>query len=68
MSTRQMLDKVRANAAKRTKPPKPLTAAQRAAIAGRSAAPAVKGAVSDTSKATTPKVTRSVVRHQSVCQ
>ena len=59
MSTRQMLDKVRANAAKRTKPPKPLTAAQRAAIAGRSAAPAVKGAVSDTSKATTPKVTRS---------
>ena len=59
MSTRQMLDKVRANAAKRTKPPKPLTPAQRAAIAGRSAAPAVKGAVSDTNKATTPKVTRS---------
>jgi len=52
MSIRQMRDKVKANAAKRTTPPKPLTAAQRAAIAGRSAAPAVKGAVSDTTKAT----------------
>ena len=59
MSIRQMRDKVKANAAKRTTPPKPLTAAQRAAIAGRSAAPAVKGAVSDTSSATKPKVTRS---------
>jgi len=62
MSTRKMRDKVLANAAKRTKPatpPKPLTAAQRAAIAGRSAAPAIKGAVSDTSPATKPKVTRS---------
>jgi len=59
MSTRQMRDKVKANEAKRTTPPKPLTAAQRAAIAGRSAAPAVKGAVSDTSSATKPKVTRS---------
>lgn len=52
MSIRQMKDKVKANEAKRTTPPKPLTAAQRAAIAGRSAAPAVKGAVSDTTKAT----------------
>lgn len=59
MSTRKMREKVLANAAKRTTPPKPLTAAQRAAIAGRSAAPAVKGAVSDTSPATKPKVTRS---------
>lgn len=59
MSIRQMKDKVKANEAKRTTPPKPLTAAQRAAIAGRSATPAIKGAVSDTSPATKPKVTRS---------